>query len=159
MRKKAESLAFNRCDLGCPSQTWDIGWEVSPSRKLSQDAAQTRGTQGTGGNSSSPASQDKGEKAPLTTQHCKPSVPPPLLHQGMLVGSSFRCPAPTPSPISGRTSKKHIEAFGIRAPLATWVTWSRPHNTLANGANSTMPCQDYPLPSLRARSRAQAHPY
>lgn len=54
-------------------------------------------------------------KHPLTVQPSKPSVPAPLLHQGVLLGSSFECSAPKLSPVPKRTRKStsmHPNAFG-----------------------------------------------
>jgi len=120
-----------------------------------RDPGWARGMMHQGGNSSSPANQkDKGENTPLTIQLCKPSLPSPPLHQGMLAGSSSQHPN-APQFQKGQA----VSTFSIRAPLAVWVIWSWLHNALANRADSTMRCRDRPPPSPRACSQARARPY
>lgn len=70
-----KSGLFNRSSR-CPSQTWDVDWEVSPSRKLSQDATRSRGMQVGQGNDeqrgkTATSQRDKGRSAPLSIQPFK----------------------------------------------------------------------------------------
>lgn len=115
-----------------------------------------------GGKSSSPASQkDKGQNTPLTIQSCNH-----LYHHPCFSDSHWWGPHLGTQTLPDFMKDKHIKAFSTQTPLAVRAIESRPHNAPANGANSTMRCQDCPVPapsagspSLKVCSRTSTFPY
>jgi len=148
------NITLKKASSGCSSTERDPGW--------------AGGMMHQGVNSSSPANQkDKGENTPLTIQLCKPPLPSPPLHQGMLAGSSFGRPAPKRSPVSEGTSSEHIQhasTFGRLGHLVMATQRSRKpsrqHDAVprppAALAKSLLPGLGSPL--LRISSRASTFP-
>lgn len=112
MEKCSKSITVILDDPAKPGMLVD----ESPSRKVSEDAAWSRwdGNDEPRRREQQPSKAERPRrKHPLTVQPLNPSVPAPLLHQGVLVGSSLGCPAPKLSPVPKRKSiSMHPNTFG-----------------------------------------------